>query len=72
MNVNYDKIRAEFAEGKPTAWATLIENIRAAAEHRGNSGETVRAIRRCLEAMDKGKQLRMKKLDFDLEEDDPQ
>ena len=72
MNVNYDKIRAEFAEGKPTAWEILIENIRAAAEHRGNSGETVRAIRRCLEAMDKGKRLRMKQLDFDMEEDDSQ
>ena len=72
MNVNYDKIRAEFAEGKPTAWETLIENIRAAAEHRGNSGETVRAIRRCLMAMDKGKQLRMKQLDFEMEVDNSQ
>ena len=49
-----------------------MENSRAAAEHGGNSGEAVRASRRSLEAMDKGKRLRMKQLDFDMEEDDSQ
>ena len=73
MTPNYDAIRMAFATGNPVAARDdLIAAIREAVEHSHHSGETVRAIRRCLEAMDKGKQLRMKKLDFDLEEDNPQ
>lgn len=73
MTPNYDAIRVAFATGNPVAARDdLIEAIREAVEHSHHSGEAVRVIRRYLEAMDKGKQLRMKKLDFDLEEDDPQ
>ena len=62
-----------FATGNPVAARDdLIEAIQEAVEHSHHSGKAVRVIRRYLEAMDKGKQLRMKKLDFDLEEDDPQ
>lgn len=73
MTPNYDAIRVAFATGNPVAARDdLIESIQEAVNHSHNSGEAVRVIRRYLEAMDKGKQLRMKKLDFDLEEDDPQ
>lgn len=73
MTPNYDAIRVAFATGNPVAARDdLIEAIGEAVEHSRHSGEAVRVIWRYLEAMDKGKQLRMKKLDFDLEEDDPQ
>lgn len=73
MTPNYDAIRVAFATGNPVAARDdLIAAIQEAVEHSHHSGEAVRVIRRCLEAMDKGKQLRIKKLDFDLEEDDPQ
>lgn len=73
MTPNYDAIRVAFATGNPVAARDdLIEAIREAVEHSRHSGEAVRAIRRYLEAMDKGKQLRMKQLDFEMEVDNSQ
>ena len=73
MTPNYDAIRVAFATGNPVAARDdLIAAIQEAVEHSHHSGEAVRVIRRYLEAMDKGKQLRMKQLDFDMEEDDSQ
>ena len=73
MTPNYDAIRVAFATGNPVAARDdLIAAIREAVEHSRHSGEAVRAIRRYLEAMDKGKQLRMKQLDFEMEVDNSQ
>ena len=73
MMPNYDAILTVFATGNPVAARDeLIESIQEAVNHSHNSGEAVLVIRRYLEAMDKGKQLRMKQLDFDMEEDDSQ
>lgn len=73
MMPNYDAILTVFATGNPVAARDeLIESIQEAVNHSHNSGEAVRVIRRYLEAMDKGKRLRMKQLDFDMEEDDSQ
>lgn len=73
MTPNYDKVRVAFATGNPVAARDdLIAAIREAVEHSHHSGEAVRVIRLCLETMDKGKRLRMKQLDFDMEEDDSQ
>lgn len=73
MTPNYDAIRVAFATGNPVAARDdLIAAIREAVEHSHHSGEAVRVIRRYLEAMDKGKQLRMKQLDFEMEVDNSQ
>lgn len=73
MTPNYDAIRVAFATGNPAAARDdLIAAIQEAVEHSHHSGEAVRVIRRYLEAMDKGKQLRMKKLDFEMEVDNSQ
>ena len=73
MTPNYDAIRVAFATGNPVAARDdLIAAIREAVEHSRHSGEAVRVIRRYLEAMDKGKQLRMKQLDFEMEVDNSQ
>lgn len=73
MTPNYDAIRVVFATGNPVAARDdLIAAIQEAVEHSHHSGEAVRVIRRYLEAMDKGKQLRMKQLDFEMEVDNSQ
>lgn len=73
MMPNYDAILTVFATGNPVAARDeLIESIQEAVNHSHNSGEAVRVIRRYLEAMDKGKQLRMKQLDFEMEVDNSQ
>ncbi len=73
MMPNYDAILTVFATGNPVAARDeLIESIQEAVNHSHNSGEAVRVIRRYLEAMDKGKHLRMKQLDFEMEVDNSQ
>lgn len=73
MMPNYDAILTVFATGNPVAARDeLIESIQEAVNHSHNSGEAVRVIRRYLETMDKGKQLRMKQLDFEMEVDNSQ